>query len=570
MSDIVTITADANDDIGVAGVQFLVDGVNVGTEDTNPPYGFPWDTRTVTNGAHTITARARDTSGNIATSAAVAVNVANTNFFQNEILATGFNLPTNIEFLPDGRMLVVELQGTIKVLPPPYLQPDPTPFLQLTNVGSAGVQQGVYDIALDPNFLNNHFYYVFYTAGSPNRDRLSRFTANASLTGTVAGSEVVLYQDPQNANAEHHGGAINFANDGKIYFTTGEHFNAGDSQLLSNPRGKIHRINQDGTIPTDNPFYDGTGPNWDSIWALGLRNPFRAYYDAPTNRLFVGDVGGNDYSVAKEEVNIGAAGANYGWPNFEGSCPAPCTSPIYFYPHNGRDSAVTGGFVYHGTQYPGSYQGSYFFADYTQNWIRRLTFDASGNVNGVFNFEPADGSVDGPYGDIVYLAEGPDGAIYYVDLGYSDISGTFGVSKIRRIRYVQSNQAPIAVASANPTSGPTPLTVTFSSAGSLDPEGLPITSYLWDVRRFYHIQCSKSGPYVFRNRPIHRTSDCLRRRQLEHIAASFHRSGQQADSNDSLASGRCALYRRRYDLLQRRGNGYGRWPPSRERLHMEY
>ena len=484
VSDIVTITADANDDIGVAGVQFLVDGVNVGTEDTNPPYGFPWDTRTVTNGAHTITARARDTSGNIATSATVAVNVANTNFFQNEILATGFNLPTNIEFLPDGRMLVVELQGTIKVLPPPYLQPDPTPFLQLTNVGSAGVQQGVYDIALDPNFLNNHFYYVFYTAGSPNRDRLSRFTANASLTGTVAGSEVVLYQDPQNANAEHHGGAINFGNDGKIYFTTGEHFNAGDSQLLSNPRGKIHRINQDGTIPTDNPFYDGTGPNWDSIWALGLRNPFRAYFDAPTNRLFVGDVGGNDYSVAKEEVNIGAAGANYGWPNFEGSCPAPCTSPIYFYPHNGRDSAITGGFVYHGTQYPSSYQGSYFFADYTQNWIRRLTFDASGNVNGVFNFEPADGSVDGPYGDIVYLAEGPDGAIYYVDLGYSDISGTFGVSKIRRIRYVQSNQAPIAVASANPTSGPTPLTVAFSSAGSLDPEGLPITSYLWTFGDF--------------------------------------------------------------------------------------
>ena len=100
-----------------------------------------------------------------------------------------------------------------------------------------------------------------------------------------------------------------------------------------------------------------------------------------------------------------------------------------------------------------AYQGSYFFADYTQNWIKRLTFDASGNVTGVFNFEPADGSVDGPYGDIVYLTEGPDGALYYVDLGYSDISGTFGVSKIRRIRYVQSNQAPVAVASAQPDLG---------------------------------------------------------------------------------------------------------------------
>ena len=112
------------------------------------------------------------------------------------------------------------------------------------------------------------------------------------------------------------------------------------------------------------------------------------------------------------------------------------TDPLYTYPHNGRDAAITGGFVYHGTQFPSSYQGNYFFADYAQNWIKRLTFDASGNVNGVFNFEPPDGSLDGPYGDIVYLTEGPDGALYYIDLGYSDTSGTFGVSKIRRIRFI--------------------------------------------------------------------------------------------------------------------------------------
>ena len=247
----------------------------------------------------------------------------------------------------------------------------------------------------------------------------------------------MLYQDPQDANAEHHGGAIIFGNDGKLYFTTGEHFDAAVAQDLSNPRGKIHRINPDGTVPTDNPFYDGSGPNWDSIWAYGLRNPYRAFYDAPTGRLYIGDVGGNDYATAKEEVNLGARGANYGWPDHEGSLlgavHAARSTPT---PHNGRDASVTGGFVYHGTQFPAAYQGSYFFADYTQNWIRRLTFDASGNVTGVFNFEPADGSVDGPYGDIVYLTEGPDGALYYLDLGYSDIGGTFGVSKIRRIRFV--------------------------------------------------------------------------------------------------------------------------------------
>ena len=154
------------------------------------------------------------------------------------------------------------------------------------------------------------------------------------------------------------------------------------------------------------------------------------------------------------------------------------TAPAYYYPHNGRDSAITGGFVYHGTQFPSSYQGSYFFADYTQNWIRRLTFDANGNVTGVFNFEPADGSVDGPYGDIVYLTEGPEGALYYVDLGYSDISATFGVSKIRRISFVQSDLPPTAVASADKTAGLPPLTVQFSSAGSVDPEGQPLT-YQW-------------------------------------------------------------------------------------------
>ena len=479
VNDIITVTADAADNVGVAGVQFYVDGVATGTEDTAAPYGVQWDTRTATNGAHSLTARARDAAGNSTLSTAVPVNVSNVNQFQNEILATGFNLPTSIEFLPDGRLLVIELAGRIRVLPPPYTTPDPTPFLQLTNIGSAGVQQGIYDIALDPDFVNNHWYYAFYTLGTPNRDRLSRFTANATNTGTVAGSEFVLYQDPQDANAEHHGGAISFGNDGKLYFTTGEHFDAGAAQDLTSPRGKVHRINKDGTIPTDDPFYDGAGPNWDSIWAYGLRNPYRAYYDAPTGRYFIGDVGGNDPATAKEEVNLGGRGANYGWPNSEGSCTGQCTSPIYWYAHNGRDAAITAGFVYHGTQFPASYQGSFFFADYTQNWIRRLTLDGSGNVTGVFNFEPADGSVDGPYGDIVYLTEGPDGALYYVDLGYSDVGGTYGVSKIRRIRFVTSNQAPVAAAAATPTSGPAPLTVSFSSAGSLDPEGQPIT-YSWD------------------------------------------------------------------------------------------
>ena len=482
VSGIVTVSADAADNTGVAGVQFFVDGFSLGPEDTTAPYGANWDTRVATNGAHTLTARARDDSGNVTVSTPISVNVANSDTFQNEVLATGLNLPTAMKFLPDGRMLVAELQGKVKVLPPPYTTPSGALFGQVTT-GTAGVQQGIFDLALDPSFSTNHYYYLFYTAAtaSGTYDRLSRLTANATNTGTIVGSETVLYQDPQSPNDEHHGGGIAFGNDGKIYFTVGEHFNAANAQNLTNPRGKLHRINMDGTVPTDNPFYDGAGPNWDSIWAYGLRNPFRAYFDAQSNRLFIGDVGGNDHATAYEEVNVGARGANYGWPNCEnGNCGNPAyTAPVYKYAHNGRDASVTGGFVYHGTGFPGGMQGNYFFADYAQNWIRRIAFNADGSVNGVFNFEPMSDLVDGPYGDIVYLTEGPDGALYYLDLGYSDTTGTYGVSKVRRIRYQQSNQAPVVAAAANPTRGPVPLTVQFSSTGSSDPEGQPL-SYLWD------------------------------------------------------------------------------------------
>ncbi len=436
------------------------------------------------NNTYHFRVRSRDAASNLITSSDFIFATAPagaTGVFQNEILISGMNLPTALQFLPNGDMLVLELGGKIWSVPAGTTQVRTTPFLSLTNIGSLNGQQGLMGMVLDPDFANNRYYYVFYTLGSPNRDRVSRFTATADHLGTVAGSEFVVYQDPQSAHAEHHGGALNFGNDGKLYITTGEHFDPPLAQSLTSPRGKILRINKDGTIPTDNPFFDGTGPNRDDVWALGLRNPFRAFYDSASGKLYIADVGGNNFSTAQEEVNVGVAGANYGWPNCEGlSCgtnPA-YRSPIYSYPHNGRDASITGGFIYRGSQFPAQYYGNYFFADYTQNWIRRLTFDANGNVNGVFNFEPPNGSLDGPYGDIVYLTGGPDGALYYVDLGYSDTTGQTGISKIRRIRFIPDNLPPEAVASADPTAGVAPLTVNFSSAGSEDPEGEPLT-YLW-------------------------------------------------------------------------------------------
>ena len=282
-------------------------------------------------------------------------------------------------------------------------------------------------------------------------------------------------------NTEHHGGAIVFGNDGKLYFTTGDHFQGTPSQDLTSPRGKIHRINPDGTVPTDNPFYDGNGPNVDSIWALGLRNPYRAYYDAPTGRLYIGDVGGNDNSTSQRGGRPRRARARTTAGRTSKGRAATRPTPIpsirirttAAMQRSRADSSTTA------RSSRASYQGSYFFADYTQNWIKRMTFDASGNVTGVFNFEPPDGSLDGPYGDIVYLTEGP---------GRSAV--------LRRPRLLRHRAAPSASArsagsatraaiwrrsrsrSANPTAGPAPLAVSFSSAGSSDPEGQPLT-YSW-------------------------------------------------------------------------------------------
>ncbi len=416
----------------------------------------------------------------------VTVSVANSGVFQNEILATQFTLPTSFAFLPDGRMLVAQMPGTVKVLPPPYTTPDPTPFLTLSNISPVttvnGDINGLMNIAVDPNFATNHYFYVNYTSGSPYRNRISRFTANAAVNGTVAGSELILYQDTTTAGADHHGGAIMFGNDGKLYLTTGDEVSVpSDAQNLSSGHGKVLRLNPDGTVPTDNPFYDGSGPNFDAIWAYGLRNPFRAFYDSPTGHMFIGDVGGNNSPTATEHIDLGAPGANYAWPNCESNCPSPpYTNGIYNYAHPNSEAAVVAGFVYRGSQFPASYQGSFFFGDYAQNWIKRLTLDASGNVTGVFNFVPADGSINGPLvGNVTDLQQGPDGALYYLDIGFDDVTDNVVTPKIRRIRYVQANLPPVAAAAADQTQGPAPLTVNFSSAGSSDPEGQPLT-YSWD------------------------------------------------------------------------------------------
>ena len=371
-------------------------------------------------------------------------------------------------FTPDGRMLILERTGTVLVVQPGASQPDTTPFLQLSTVNTSD-ERGALGIVLDPGFATNGFFYVMYTHSSL-LNRVSRFTAVGNVA--AASSERAIWQNDVSAAIYHQGGGLAFGSDGDLYVSVGDNLNRDSAQALDSFNGKILRLRSDGTVPTDNPFFDGTGPNKDAIWALGLRNPFRFSIDPTDGRMLIGDVGEGSW----EEVDVGQRGANYGWPTCEGVCgQAGLVDPLFTYPHNGRDASITGGFVYHGGQFGGSYDGSYFYGDYAQNVIRRLTFDASGAVTANLPFIPANGQADGPNGDPVDLLQGPDGALYYVDIGPLDVANS---GAIRRVRNINGNAPPTASASATPTTGAPPLSVSFSSAGSSDPEGAPL-SYSW-------------------------------------------------------------------------------------------
>ncbi len=476
ISGTVTMTATASDNVGVTSVGFEVDGVEVGI-DTTAPYSYTLDTTTIGNGTHALGAHAHDAAGNEGHATPVDVIVSNgTSSFQNEIMVTGLTLPTNMEFLPNGAMIIGQLGGRIRYVPPGSTQPSATDFMQITNIGTSF--QGLMDMILDPNFATNGYFYVSYTRGSPNRDRVSRFTASGA-TASLA-SEVVIWEDATASSDEHHGLALAFdgASPRHLFITVGEHFLGDPAQNLSSELGKVLRINIDGTIPTDNPFYDGSGPNADRVYALGLRSPFRSFFDVPTNRLFVGDVGGNSVASSQEEFNVITPGANYGWPICEGNCGAPTYAlPFYTYPHAGRDACAVSGVVYRGTAFPAEYQGNYFIGDFAQNWIKRIVFNGNGTLNSVQNFMPVSGMPDtASVGSVVHMTVGPDGALWYTSIG--NIDGENQNPFIGRIRYAQGNMPPVAQASATPLIGQAPLTVSFSSTGSSDPEGQAL-SYLW-------------------------------------------------------------------------------------------
>lgn len=376
--------------------------------------------------------------------------------FRDTMVAGNLELPTACEFAPDGRLFILLKRGVVRIYKNGGLVSAPALTIPVTD----NSERGLLGIAFDPDFNSNRFVYLYYTtASSDPKNRVSRFTVNGDTIDRA--SEQIILDGIRSDAGNHNAGWIEFGNDGRLYIATGDGGdNANFSQSLSSINGKILRINKDGSIPNDNPFF-GQNDRRGEIWAYGLRNPWRFTIDSITGTMFIGDVGQNRF----EEVNVGRRGGNYGWPSAEGrSNNNNFVNPIHTYEHNDGSASITGGIIYRGSTFPTQYRGAYFFADYVLGFIRYLKLSSSNNVVSVNEFSP-------DAGHVVHLTQGPDGAIYYA---------LIGERQIRKIQFGSgNNSAPVVRVTSSRRHGPLPLTVNFSAARTFDPDGDPL-QFVWN------------------------------------------------------------------------------------------
>ncbi|HEV7747791.1 MAG TPA: Calx-beta domain-containing protein [Pyrinomonadaceae bacterium] len=351
----------------------------------------------------------------------------------SEAQIPGLSNPTAIAIHPDGRVFVCQQSGALRVFKNGALLA--TPFTTVSTTSSG--ERGLLGVAFDPNYATNHFIYVYYTATTPaTHNRVSRFTADvANEDVAVAGSEAVLLDLNNLSGAtNHNGGAIHFGPDGKLYVAVGENANSSNSQHIDTLLGKMLRLNPNPAdpIPVDNPttfpgIAGSPSGNNRAIWAVGLRNPFTFSFQQGTGRMHINDVGEGTW----EEINLGVAGANYGWgAGCEGACGVSgMTNPIYQYSSAvSPECAITGGAFYNPTTptFPAEYIGKYFFADYCGGWLKTMdplnppaTGAASNFASGISS--PVDIQVAND-GSMYYLARGSNSVFRVQYFGGSTIS----------------------------------------------------------------------------------------------------------------------------------------------------
>ena len=322
---------------------------------------------------------------------------------------------THPDGIPDRLYLVLQ-PGRILAFDNVPNPSSPETFLDIRNrVSDRGNEEGLLGLAFDPDYANNRYFYVYYSAASPRRSVIARYHVPPGADGVDPSTEKIIMEIGQ-PYSNHNGGQVTFGPDGYLYVGLGDGGSGGDprghGQDLRTLLGTILRIDVSTldelgsyAVPPDNPFVGVQGAR-PEIWAYGLRNPWRFSFDRETGDLWTGDVGQNKL----EEIDIIRPGLNYGWNIVEGSLcfrDSPCSSeglepPVTEYGRDGGCS-VTGGYVYRGPRIP-SLVGAYLYGDFCTGNIWALRHDGSQVVDQALI---ADTDLQ-----ISSFAEGPDGEVY--------------------------------------------------------------------------------------------------------------------------------------------------------------
>jgi glucose/arabinose dehydrogenase len=318
--------------------------------------------------------------------------------FRVETVAGGLQVPWSINFLPDGRIIFTERPGRIRVIENGKLRPEP--LVTISDV-EARSESGLMGLTLHPQFAQNHQLYLCYAydSGNGQRDRVVRYRE----TGNGLTDRKVIIEDIPAAQF-HAGCRLRFGPDAKLYITTGEATQKEIAQRLDSLGGKILRLNDDGTVPQDNPFV-GRKDARPEIWVYGNRNPQGIDWQPGTNTMFETEHGpsGGDAPGGGDEVNIIEKGKNYGWPIIHHrETREGLESPLLEYT---PAVAPASGTFYRGSLFP-QFRGNFFFGCLRGETIIRVVLDGSRVVSQERLF-------DHQYGRIRDVAEGPDGAIYF-------------------------------------------------------------------------------------------------------------------------------------------------------------
>jgi glucose/arabinose dehydrogenase len=322
-------------------------------------------------------------------------------------VASGLDHPWGLAFLPDGRMLVTERPGRLRIVDPSGRVSEP--LGGVPEVAARG-QGGLLDVALAPDFAGSRMVYLSYA--EPGRGiggRAGTAVARARLGAAgLENVEVVFRQDPKIGGGAHFGSRLVFTPDGYLFITTGERGQRDDAQDLSRHMGKVIRIRPDGSVPPDNPFASRRGAK-PEIWSYGHRNIQGAALHPETGRLWTVEHG----AMGGDEVNAPQPGRNYGWPVIsygrhysggrigEGTQKEGMEQPIHYWDPSIAPSGMT---FYTGERFP-AWRGDLFVGSLKFALLSRLELDGERVVS-------EERLLEGLGDRVRDVRQGPDGYIY--------------------------------------------------------------------------------------------------------------------------------------------------------------